>query len=113
MGIGSFPGTHPAEERSLSHRVSHVPAPSASDRISGDGALLPEPSGDGARLPLPVPAPPARPPASATPSSARIANLDLLRAAAILLVLADNAVGGGMVDVGEAGNRILTTGWVG
>ena len=121
MGIGSFPGTHPAEERSLSRRVSHVPAPSASDRIpasalgrtSGDGALLPEPSGDGARLPLPVPAPPARPPASATPSSARIANLDLLRAAAILLVLADNAVGGGMVDVGEAGNRILTTGWVG
>ena len=97
------------------HRVPTLSAPSTesgplSGHAAGDGALLPEPSGDGASLPLPSPI--VGPPTAASPD-ARIANLDLLRAVAILLVLADNVVGAGVVDVGAWGNHLLTTGWVG
>lgn len=43
----------------------------------------------------------------------RIANLDLLRAAAIVLVLLCNAVGKGILEVGAWGGHVLESGWVG
>ena len=43
----------------------------------------------------------------------RVANLDLLRAIAIGLVLCVNLVAERVVDLGEVGNRVFESGWVG
>ena len=45
--------------------------------------------------------------------SARVANLDLLRAVAIALVIPVNLVGQGVIDVGPTASRVLESGWVG
>ena len=44
---------------------------------------------------------------------ARVANLDLLRAAAIGLVVVVNMVGKGILDLGPLGNQIAESSWVG
>jgi peptidoglycan/LPS O-acetylase OafA/YrhL len=50
---------------------------------------------------------------SSTPGDGRIANLDLLRAAAIGLVVLGNAAGEGVLSTGPAWTHILQSGWVG
>ena len=61
-------------------------------------------AGDGAATALPdLPPSPRR----------RIANLDLLRALAILPVVAVNLVAQGVIDLGATGNHVLESGWVG
>ena len=64
----------------------------------GDGAAGPVPMGDGAPV---------------VRMERRIANLDLLRAAAITLVVLVNAVGEGLIDGGTWVNHVLESGWVG
>ena len=50
---------------------------------------------------------------SVPPPTSRVANLDLLRALAILPVVLVNAVGEGVIDAGAWGNHVLQSGWVG
>ncbi|WP_412061098.1 acyltransferase family protein [Rubrivirga sp. IMCC45206] len=47
------------------------------------------------------------------PRTRRVANLDLLRALAIVPVVLVNAVGEGLIDAGPWGDHVLQSGWVG
>ena len=70
-------------------------------------ASSPALSGDGAHVPLPEPAVPTQTPRR------RVANLDLLRALAITLVIPVNLVGEGVLDVGPTARAVFESGWVG